>query len=307
MPKAIADDAPLRKETRKVDLRRLQLLERNARYMRAEQYAQLVENIRHDGTMTTSPLARWVGRGEPDLEKLEQWAIPSGNHRVRAAIDAGVVEDEVIFLLDPISDRRAMGIQLSHNAIAGEDDPAILRELYDEIDSPDWRAYSGLDDRTLELMEQVQVGALSEANLDFQTLTILFLPAELERAKAALADALEGTTGADERWLARFEDWDSTMDALDVAGKAMDVRNVATALALILGVFEAHVSDLAATWEAEEQRSAWVPAPSVTGWDLPPDAARVIGRAIDRMIARGDATAPWQALEFLAAEYLGGP
>lgn len=290
-----------------MDVRRLQLLARNARFMRQETFQRLVDNVKRDGVLTQLPVARWVGEGAPNLDAVESWEVPSGNHRVKAAIAAEKPEQQVLFIVDLISRERAMGIQLSHNAISGEDDPAVLVELYDEIASVDMRAYSGLDDKTLELMADVQVGALAEANLDFQTLQVLFLPNELARAQAALADALEATKGGDERWLARLEDYGRMLDMLDVAGKAIDVRNVATSLALIIDVFEAHVADLAEFWADDEDRKAWVPAPSVTGWSLPPGAAKTIKQAIDRMIARGDATDRWMALEFMAASYLAEP
>ncbi|MFE7277922.1 hypothetical protein [Streptomyces sp. NPDC057623] len=42
--------------------------------------------------------------------------------------------------------------QLSRNAIAGQDDPAILKELYDELESVEWRQCTGLDDKALDLL-----------------------------------------------------------------------------------------------------------------------------------------------------------
>jgi ParB-like chromosome segregation protein Spo0J len=49
--------------------------------MKAPQFKRLVENIRRDGVLTQLPL---VYRGR----------ILSGNHRVRAAIEAGLTEIE---------------------------------------------------------------------------------------------------------------------------------------------------------------------------------------------------------------------
>jgi len=42
-----------------------------------------------------------------------------------------------------------VAIHLSHNAIAGQDDLAILRELFDEINDVALKEYSGLDDVVL--------------------------------------------------------------------------------------------------------------------------------------------------------------
>jgi hypothetical protein len=48
-----------------------------------------------------------------------------GNHRVRAAIKAGIDESDVIDILTEISEERRLAIQLSQNAISGKDDPNI--------------------------------------------------------------------------------------------------------------------------------------------------------------------------------------
>lgn len=300
----IADDEPLVDEVRIADLRRIKLLERNAQFMRHETYVRLVANIKRDGILTQLPLAEWRGEGPPDLDDLEHWLIRSGNHRAQAALDAGHPIQKVQFLTVPITDDRGMALQLSHNAIRGEEDPAILKELYDEIETVEMREASGLDDKTLELMAEVDVGSLNEAQLDYQTLSILFLPDELVRARAALADAHAATSGADERWAAPLAQFDDMLDALDVSSAALDIRNVATSFALVLAVFQAHVTDLADEYDGESGH--WVPCPSVTGWRMPAASAVVVRRAIDRMLARDDAGSPWQALELLCADYLAG-
>jgi hypothetical protein len=272
--------------------------------MRHETYVRLVENIRRDGILTQLPLAEWRGDGPPDLDRLDQWLIRSGNHRAQAAIEAGFPVQRCQFLTVPITEDRGMALQLSHNAIVGEADPAILKELYDEIETVEMREAAGLDDRVLELMDEVDIGSLAEAQLDYQTLSILFLPEELARARACLADAAAATSGADERWAAPLAQFDAVLDALDVTSAALDIRNVATSFALILDVFQAHVTDLGDLADVDAKH--WVPIPSVTGWRMPSASAVVVRRAIDRMIARDDAGSPWQALELLCADYLAG-
>ena len=55
------------------------LLEKNARFMRAEQYQRLVSNVKRDGCLTSVPFA---------VKNGERFLILSGNHRVQAAKDA---------------------------------------------------------------------------------------------------------------------------------------------------------------------------------------------------------------------------
>jgi len=66
------------------DPRTLTLLDVNARFLPHEQFRQLVENIRRDGCLTSTPLV-WNDTASGRLVVL------SGNHRTLAAIEAGLV------------------------------------------------------------------------------------------------------------------------------------------------------------------------------------------------------------------------
>ena len=230
------DEETLRPRLDHADPRDLTLLEVNARFMRKEQYDRLVANIRRDGCLTSVPLV-WNDPGS------DRRIVLSGNHRVQAAVDAGLVDIPVMVVDQDLPRERQIALQLSHNAIAGEDDPATLKQLYDELDDVDWRSYSGLDDKQLGLLAAVSLEGLSEANLDFVTVQLVFLPAELEAAKTALEEARK-LVQADERWLAAYRDYEPTLDALSTVHGAHNVGNVATALALILAVFERHLDEL---------------------------------------------------------------
>ena len=67
----------------------LGLLEKNARYMKAEQFQNLVENVKKDGNLSSLPLCY--------REKDGKLRVLSGNHRVMAARQAGV---EQVLVLD---------------------------------------------------------------------------------------------------------------------------------------------------------------------------------------------------------------
>lgn len=279
----------------------LRLLAKNARYMRHEVYAQLVANIRRDGKLTSVPFAFRDG---------DAYTVLSGNHRVRAAIDAGLTEIEVMVTDDKLSRDQQVAIQLSHNALAGEDNLSVLKDLYEEIESLDLRAYSGLDDKTLALIEEVKIPAMGEANLSYQTIPLIFLPSEIETAKETFEEARK-LVSADEVWVARFEDYDAFLDAMAAASSAYAVINTATALAVVLGVFARHQEDLADGWYGEEEpkHKKWVPLSSVVGtYDVPAEAAQVIRKAALLMRDRGevDSSSLWRALEFWAADYLAG-
>jgi ParB-like nuclease domain len=304
-PPAAPDLTGLRPTIRTAKLADYRLLEVNARWMKHETFHALVENVKADGCLTSVPLAL--------LDADGGYTIVSGNHRVRAAIEAGVEEAQVMHIDELLPHDRRLALQLSHNAIEGEDDPAILKQLYESIDDISWRDYAGLDDKTLDLLEQVTLGSLGEANLDFETLTITFLPGEMDEAARVFAKARDLATGS--TWLADLADCERTFAALANGADSADVTNQAVALKVLLDLAEAHFEDLADRWwdaKAQELRAGrkpmrYVPLVTMLGSDrVPPQVAAVVKRAVDKMQSRGEITHGWQALEFLCADYLAG-
>jgi ParB-like chromosome segregation protein Spo0J len=160
--------------TVEINPREIRLLETNARYMKHEEFNRLVDNVRKDGKLTSTPFLCKEADGK--------WLCLSGNHRTRAAIEVGLEMITCLATDDPLTEEQKIAIQLSHNAIAGQDDPATLKALYEKILDTSLKKYSGLDDKTLELLDKFASISISEANLTFQTLSMVFLPNELEEA-----------------------------------------------------------------------------------------------------------------------------
>ena len=283
-----------------IDPRKIKLLEQNARYMKHEEFARLVENVRRDGKLTSTPFLCKEG---------DDYLCLSGNHRVRAAIEAGLVKIDCLATDDVLSEQQKIAIQLSHNAIAGQDDPATLKALYEKIMDTDLKKYSGLDDKTLELLDKFNAFSISEANLKFQTLTMVFLPDDLAAAKSVIAQAIEQSKSADEIWLARFADYDKWLDDQEIVSAAYNVKNVATAVDLVLRVFERNIAQLSEAWEDCDDDKRWVPIESVIGRaKIPAESAKIIRKTLDRMTGKGEITNKnlWQGLEYLCADYLAG-
>lgn len=283
------------------DPRTLTLLDINARFLPHEQFRQLVSNVRRDGCLTSTPLV-WNDTENGLLVVL------SGNHRVLAAVEAGLEQIWWMQIDQPLPRQRQIALQLSHNAIAGQDDPAILKELYEELEAVEWRQYTGLDDKTLDLLEKVDVSGLGEANLDFASVQLMFLPDELERAEAAF-DAARAAATADQRWLAGMAQYEQVLDALETSRSAYKIGNTATALGVVLTVFEHHLEELADGWydpgTGQQRRDGVAPLESVFGVrEVPVETATAVRSAMDRLIQDGSVPAgePWRALDVLAAQ-----
>lgn len=227
----------------------------NARYMRQETFQNLVNNIKRDGAITSLP----YGIRTPDGKFL----VLSGNHRLKAAIKAGLETFPVIINHKPLTKGEQIAIQLSHNAIAGEDDLRILKDLYDQIADVDLKYYSGLTDDDFNAFKPVDLESLTSVSPPFYTLSLIFFPAEAENVAGQLKRAGEAAKNFS-AYAATLAEYDRLLDAPDKAERAYNVINTSTAFQVILNLFERNVNQLA--------EGRLVPIATVLGTDLIPVA-----------------------------------
>lgn len=302
----------LKVEVIEVEYGRLRLLEKNARYMDTQTYRRLVENIRRDGCLTSLPFVAAVGYYDDSCEPTRDedgailWEVISGNHRVRAALDAGLVRGPVLACLSPLSRERRVALQLAHNAIVGRDDLQILRELYESIQSVDLKIYSGLDDRTVGLYGDTELPKLPEVNFGLDTITFAFFPEERVEVSKGL-EILQGVAGK-EVCAALGRHYELFLEVVDAAAQTLGVQNRAVAIVALIGLGLRHMGELGAELiETVERQREWTPLLALwSTTSVPPGAALTIRRAIARALERGDVSRKnvWQLMEYWAADYL---
>lgn len=184
--------------------------------------------------------------------------------------------------------------------------------LYEELDDVDWRSYSGLDDKVLDLLDDPSAVPFAEANLTYQTVQLVFLPPEKEAAEQALFE-VKKLHGISDMWMAAISQYEPTLAALETVRGSYSIGNVATALSIILAVFENHLDEVADGWidkDSEPRRKKPVPMETVFNSRMvPSDVAAIIHRAISVAKRNGDLieeSNPWRFIELLAADYLAG-
>ncbi len=287
--------------TIEINPREIKLLETNARYMKHEEFNRLVDNVRRDGKLTSTPFLC--------KDKDGRWLCLSGNHRTRAAIEVGLETITCLATDDELSEEQQIAIQLSHNAIAGLDDPATLKALYEKILDTNLKKYSGLDDKTLDLLDKFSSISISEANLQFQALSMVFLPNELEAARKIIDEAKDRAKSSHDIWFARMSEYDAWLDAQEIVSSACNVKNVATTVEIILKIFERNVTQLSEAWEDTTDDKRWVPIETVIGRSkIPAEDAKVIKKALDKMVGAGkiDSKNLYEGLAKLCADYIAG-
>ena len=203
----------------------LKLLEKNARYMKAEQFQNLVENIKKDGNLSSLPLCY--------REKDGKLRVLSGNHRVQGARQAGVEQVLVMVVGDEKDADERLAIQLSHNAIAGQDDLVTLKELWEAITDVQAKVYAGLDSDTVKALQGIQFAAIAEQRLQYKLANFMFLPEEIE----SLDELLKETAVAfasDVVYLANLDTYDAFFDLVVKIKKKCVVKNSAAAFLKLL-------------------------------------------------------------------------
>jgi len=221
-PTGGGDTEPLQIRHVLVKLRDLTLLEGddNAQHMSGEKYAQLVLNLKRDKILTSSPL---VYKG----------VVRSGNHRVKAAMDAGIEEAMVIEVTNPdLDDGRVLALQMAHNSINGESDLNIEQKLYEKLDIA-WKQYTSLTTERFEALQKLELKAFKSATPEYQELRILFLPEDFEAFSSALEMLAKRVSRGAVGMVGRFEDFDSLFDAIVKAKHSKGVHNTAAALRLL--------------------------------------------------------------------------
>ena len=199
----------------------------NARFMKPQVFKRLVANIRRDGCLTSLPLIAQI-EGEKPLY------IASGNHRVAAAIEADVLEGLAMRIVEPISEQRFVAIQLGHNAIEGEDDPATLKRLYEQLDL-ELKEYSGLTDNAFST-DDFAVTTFGGVAAMYQDVVFSFLSEDAEVVKTFLANA--------ERWIKRkrpvyaahYKDFEDFFATVVKAKEVRGITNTAIAMRVVIDI-----------------------------------------------------------------------
>lgn len=298
-----------------VDPRTIKLLDVNAHFMAHETYMRLVHNIQADGVLTSTPLCWYVHDDDSGQQQFHEDGSPllevlSGNHRVRASIDAGLATITVKVITHPIPEARRVAIQLSHNSIFGEDDPAILKLLYQGIDDVDMKLYAGLDDKQLNLLDEVSIVSLSEANLQFQNISMTFLPDEKDEIEDLLEQARKSAGGAKAHWITRWSEYDRIMDGLEAVSSSHGIKNVATAMLIVFRIFQRHITDLQSGY-LDDDGEAINPKQQVTldtvlgDYRIPATTAARLQKHIQRLMSQQQVArdARWQVLDVLLDAY----
>ena len=208
--------------------------EKNARYMSKDQLSRLADNIRQDGFLSQLPFGIRQNDGK--------YLILSGNHRIKAAIKAKQRRVLILFGLDAEFDKnRRLAMQLSHNAIVGEDDPLILRDIFSDIDDLLSKEYTGLIDEMLQTIEPLELVGLSQPEIPLHELRFVFCHADREYIQQVL-DQLEQWKPNKQQDAVVIGDFDRFIDMITLVKKHINIQDRSIAFLHLCKICEDYMS-----------------------------------------------------------------
>src|SRR5262249_37660757 len=152
----------------------------------------------------------------------------------QAAIKAGL--DRILVLVIPheLSKGQRISRQLAHNALTGQDDMAMLAELWAGLDTLAEKLYAGLDSELIGELERISFAGFSAEPIRTEQMTLWFLPEEVEDLNRLLEAAQRAATVAGGVYLAPLAKYEALWKALVKTKRAMGVKNTAVAFMILI-------------------------------------------------------------------------
>ena len=180
----------------KVDINLIDEAEMNANEMSGEDFATLVENIGKSG-LSSVPCCYKKDNG--------RYVMISGHHRLRACKKNHFKKLGILWCHESeLSNDEIIAIQLSHNSLHGEDNQSILKKLFEQIKSIDYKkfAHINIDEVAPISTDGISIFALKE-NFVF---TIILYPNSFENLDELYGDIREQARKSDSLILASQEE-----------------------------------------------------------------------------------------------------
>ena len=207
----------------KVSIERCREQDINAQVMDKATFDRLKLNIEKDGRLESLPL----GYVKKNPAGNEEFFIVSGHHRIRAARSAAVKVIYVMVIDAELTEDQIKSKQLAHNAIVGDSDPQVLKQLFESIKDLDQKIASGVRDSDFDKMKFRAIAADDiSVDYEFRTVKLMFLPSQLDKFEKVIAQMLEHETVM----VTKMEEFEPFAKALREVSKREDIRNVSSIL-----------------------------------------------------------------------------
>lgn len=219
----------------KVDINFIDEADMNANEMTGEDFAQLCDNIGKSGLSSV-----------PSCYKKEngRFVMISGHHRLRACKKLHYKTIGILYCLESeLSKDEIIAIQLSHNSLHGHDNTSILKKLFEQIQSVDFKqfAHVNVDEIPSVNTEGISVFALKE-NFVF---TVVLYPDSFDSLDELFGDIREQASKSDALILANEKENERLLLQLQTEiGKQYDIKSPSISFAKLLELASERLTEI---------------------------------------------------------------
>lgn len=154
----------------------------NANKMSEDNFEKLTNNIKKSGLSTAITCVK--------LSESGKFQIIGGHHRYEACVKNGYTKIPCIYADEKdLSQDEIIAIQLSHNSLHGEDDKGILKRLFEQISSIDFKEFAHIN---MEEIGNIETFSSSVMPLsEHYTISVILYKEDLELLDELISDIKE--------------------------------------------------------------------------------------------------------------------
>lgn len=139
-----------------IDIGLIDEAELNANQMSEQAFNRLVANIKQSGGLSSA-----IGCYRKEDGRF---VIISGHHRYRACVKLRYKEVPVIYADEnDLTKDEIIALQLSHNSLHGDDNKGILKRLFEEIQSVDFKEFAHIDVNEIKDINMESISFVAES------------------------------------------------------------------------------------------------------------------------------------------------
>ena len=203
----------------------------NANKMTEEQQTRLTKNIKMSGLSSVITCYKRASDG--------LYEIISGHHRVTSCLKLGYKEIGILYADESdLSKDEIIAIQTSHNSLHGSDDGSILKKLFDQIQSIEFKEFAHINIDEIGTIDTTSAAFSPE--VEEYTVSIVLYKNDMQRLKDLLGILDEVAPKSDMVVLADGNETEEMMlELLKKVKDIYDIRSTSTAFSKILELAEA--------------------------------------------------------------------
>lgn len=219
----------------KVDIALIDEAEMNANEMTGEDFAQLCDNIGKSG-LSSVPSCYKKPNG--------RFVMISGHHRLRACKKLHYKTIGILYCLESeLSKDEIIAIQLSHNSLHGHDNISVLKKLFEQIKSVDFKqfAHVNIDEIAPLSSDGINIFALKE-NFVF---SVILYPDSFENLDELYGDIREQASKSDALILANKNKNEKLLLKLQTEiGKQYDIKSPSITFSKLLELAKERLTEI---------------------------------------------------------------